>query len=83
MEHSVVFDQILIQRYDRAGPRYTSYLTAVEFSHAFDAHRYREQVARSNQRGGPLPLYFTELQALAQFITDGLISQIKEFPVGH
>lgn len=58
MEQKIIFDRELIQRYDKAGPRYTSYPTAVEFDNNFDADRYREQVALSNQRGGPLSLYF-------------------------
>ncbi|NOQ81439.1 MAG: oxygen-independent coproporphyrinogen III oxidase [Methylophaga sp.] len=58
MEQTVTFDLDLIKRYDKAGPRYTSYPTAVEFNEKFNADSYREQVALSNQRGGPLSLYF-------------------------
>lgn len=58
MQQSVFFDLDLIRRYDKAGPRYTSYPTAVEFDPAFTAERYREQVTLSNLRGGPLSLYF-------------------------
>lgn len=58
MTNTVQFNADLIKRYDSAGPRYTSYPTAVEFHEGFDAGRYRQQVARSNQRGGPLSLYF-------------------------
>lgn len=58
MEQTVLFDIDLIRRYDKAGPRYTSYPTAVEFDGRFGAEHYREQVALSNQRGGPLSLYF-------------------------
>ena len=58
MEQTVVFDIDLIRRYDKAGPRYTSYPTAIEFDNSFGADQYREQVALSNQRGGPLSLYF-------------------------
>lgn len=58
MEQSVIFDLELIQRYDKAGPRYTSYPTAVEFDPSFDTDSYKQQVALSNQRGGPLSLYF-------------------------
>src|SRR6056300_215737 len=35
MTDNFVFDQELINRYDRAGPRYTSYPTAVEFHDEF------------------------------------------------
>jgi oxygen-independent coproporphyrinogen-3 oxidase len=58
MEQSIQFDSALIRRYDKAGPRYTSYPTAMEFHDGFDADDYREQVTLSNQRGGPLSLYF-------------------------
>lgn len=58
MQQSVTFDLDLIRRYDKAGPRYTSYPTAVEFSEDFTAINYREQIALSNKRGGPLSLYF-------------------------
>lgn len=58
MEQTVTFDLDLIRRYDTAGPRYTSYPTAVEFDENFTADSYRQQVQLSNQRGGPLSLYF-------------------------
>lgn len=58
MEQTVTFDIDLIKRYDKAGPRYTSYPTAVEFDERFASDSYRQQIALSNQRGGPLSLYF-------------------------
>ncbi|MDF1589608.1 MAG: oxygen-independent coproporphyrinogen III oxidase [Gammaproteobacteria bacterium] len=58
MEQKITFDLDLIQRYDKAGPRYTSYPTAVEFDPNFASVAYKQQVALSNQRGGPLSLYF-------------------------
>jgi len=58
LEQTVSFDLDLIRRYDTAGPRYTSYPTAVEFDDNFTADSYRQQVELSNQRGGPLSLYF-------------------------
>ena len=58
MEQTVSFDLDLIRRYDTAGPRYTSYPTAVEFDENFTADSYQKQVELSNQRGGPLSLYF-------------------------
>ncbi|MGB1339569.1 MAG: coproporphyrinogen III oxidase, partial [Cycloclasticus pugetii] len=58
MEQTVTFDLDLIQRYNKAGPRYTSYPTAVEFNENFTAESYQQQVDLSNQRGGPLSLYF-------------------------
>ena len=35
----------LLQRYDRPGPRYTSYPTAVEFSEDFDPREYSDRLA--------------------------------------
>jgi len=58
LEQTVTFDLDLIKRYDKAGPRYTSYPTAVEFNENFGPDSYKEHVALSNQRGGPLSLYF-------------------------
>lgn len=58
MEHTVSFNRDLIKRYNKAGPRYTSYPTAVEFDENFTAERYQQQIDLSNQRGGPLSLYF-------------------------
>lgn len=57
MEQSVIFDLDLIKRYDKAGPRYTSHPTAVEFDKTFTDEHYKQQIALSNERGGPLSLY--------------------------
>jgi oxygen-independent coproporphyrinogen-3 oxidase len=48
----------LIRRYDRVGPRYTSYPTAPQFSAAFSDDDFHAAVARSNAGGRPLSLYF-------------------------
>jgi oxygen-independent coproporphyrinogen-3 oxidase len=53
---SVKFDAALIRRYDGAGPRYTSYPTAVQFHEGFDASHYRRHVALSNDALIPAPL---------------------------
>ncbi len=48
----------LLRRYDRPGPRYTSYPTAVEFHAGFDEAAYREHLARAAaDRDAPLSLY--------------------------
>jgi oxygen-independent coproporphyrinogen-3 oxidase len=48
----------LLRKYDRPGPRYTSYPTAVEFSPAFGETAYREQLALASRASGePLSLY--------------------------
>ena len=57
MDTRIVFDQDLIQRYDIAGPRYTSYPTAVQFGEHFQTPEYRRQAIVSNLRGKPLSLY--------------------------
>ncbi|MBT7315526.1 MAG: oxygen-independent coproporphyrinogen III oxidase, partial [Thiotrichales bacterium] len=56
----LTFDMELIRRYDKAGPRYTSYPTAVQFDSKFNANSYREAVARTNSKDKlrPISLYF-------------------------
>ena len=58
MNQDLIFDAELIKRYDTAGPRYTSYPTAVQFHDQFGEAEYRQALARSNAFGGPLSLYF-------------------------
>ncbi len=58
MQANPIFDADLIRRYDKAGPRYTSYPTAIQFHSGYDETQYRQQAAISNARGGPLSLYF-------------------------
>ena len=60
MKQQVEFNVELIRRYDKAGPRYTSYPTAVQFHPGFDARAYEACARRSNAEnpGGPLSLYF-------------------------
>jgi oxygen-independent coproporphyrinogen-3 oxidase len=56
MEQHVKFNTQLIKRYDVAGPRYTSYPTAVQFIEGFDANAYRRYTAASNNELIPKPL---------------------------
>ncbi len=60
MKQTLVFDEALIRRYDKTGPRYTSYPTAVQFSESFDQSAYLQCVKRSNEDliPSPLSLYF-------------------------
>ncbi|MBT4080901.1 MAG: coproporphyrinogen III oxidase, partial [Gammaproteobacteria bacterium] len=60
MEQILTFDMELIRRYDKAGPRYTSYPTAVQFHDGFGPEEYKAVVARTNQEDPlrPLSLYF-------------------------
>ena len=56
----VEFNLDLIKKYDKAGPRYTSYPTAVVFNEEFNADAYIEQAKLSNisNKGQPISLYF-------------------------
>lgn len=58
MDQSLSFDLDLIHRYDKAGPRYTSYPTALELHEGFGEADYRRHIEQSNSAGGPLSLYF-------------------------
>ena len=53
MDVSLPFDAELLRRYDRPGPRYTSYPTAPQFSSGFGEAELREAAAASN--GDPIP----------------------------
>ena len=50
----------LIKKYDRPGPRYTSYPTAPQFNENFTSKNYTEEIIKSNQVDTPrdLSLYF-------------------------
>lgn len=56
MFEQVQFDLDLIRRYDRSGPRYTSYPTAVSFTDSFTEENYRTAVQHSNEDPIPKPL---------------------------
>ncbi len=55
-DHRIIFDQDLINRYDKTGPRYTSYPTAVQFTENFGAGDYRNWAHESNNDPMPAPL---------------------------
>lgn len=55
--NGIEFDPELIARYDRPGPRYTSYPTAPQFRADFPVTQLREQLQASNASGRPLSLY--------------------------
>lgn len=59
-QHKLVFDLDLIRRYDKAGPRYTSYPTAVQFHEKFTEQDYKQWCERTNAESlqRPLSLYF-------------------------
>ncbi len=54
----VTWDKAFIARHDVAGPRYTSYPTALQFHEEFTVQDYLAGVERSNQTKKPLSLYF-------------------------
>ncbi|MGB5456940.1 MAG: oxygen-independent coproporphyrinogen III oxidase [Gammaproteobacteria bacterium] len=54
--HKIVFDLDLINRYDKTGPRYTSYPTAVQFTEDYGASDYRKWAEESNNDPLPAPL---------------------------
>jgi oxygen-independent coproporphyrinogen-3 oxidase len=60
MNQTIVFDEALIKRYDKSGPRYTSYPTAPQFHTGFGEAEYRAMAARTNGESPkrPLSLYF-------------------------
>ena len=59
-ELTLVFDRELIRRYDRQGPRYTSYPTAVQFNDGYGVSHYNKHAHGTNeeQKPAPLSLYF-------------------------
>ena len=64
MDQTLVFDLELIKKYDKSGPRYTSYPTAVQFHEGFAEQEYRKWAAWTNEQSQkapsptPLSLYF-------------------------
>ena len=56
MEQKIEFKPDLIKRYDKAGPRYTSYPTANLFHDEFTSDDYHAAVKRSNNELEPKPL---------------------------
>ena len=56
MQQSLVFDADLIRRYDKAGPRYTSYPTALQFQHSFTIADYQHAALATNAKTPPAPL---------------------------
>jgi len=50
------FDQNLIKKYDKAGPRYTSYPTAPQFTSSYTADTLKDCILRSNTEMIPSPL---------------------------
>ena len=51
-----VFDKDMILKYDKPGPRYTSYPTAPYFHTGFDSKAYAEVIEKTNEAPEPPPL---------------------------
>ena len=56
MQDDLLFDRPLVEKYDRPGPRYTSYPTAPQFHAAFAEDDYRAAAERSNRAETPKSL---------------------------
>lgn len=52
-----IFNQALIEKYDKPGPRYTSYPPATEFHQGVGHEDYRRKLKESNVKANPLSLY--------------------------
>ena len=57
MNDTLPFDRELLRRYDRPGPRYTSYPTAPQFQPSFGAAQLREHIRLSNAGARALSIY--------------------------
>ena len=55
---SLSVDIEILQKYDKPGPRYTSYPTAPHFSDQFGAKEFEQEIANSNVNSPDLSLYF-------------------------
>ena len=53
-----LFRPDLLTKYDAAAPRYTSYPTAVQFTHTFDPGHYHRAAADPGATSADLSLYF-------------------------
>ena len=56
MDQSLSFNRALVEKYDRPGPRYTSYPTAPQFHQAFAMDDYHAAAQASNQAAAPKAL---------------------------
>jgi len=53
----VTFSEELIKKYNKPGPRYTSYPPATEFNENYGREYYIKHLLESNKKGNPLSLY--------------------------
>src|SRR5690625_6091583 len=81
MSETVRFDRALITRYDRSGPRYTSYPTAPQFNEAFDNEAYRAAAVATNEDPMPTPLSaYVHLPFCQSLGDDGACKKISTGP---
>ena len=57
---SLTIDLDILLKYDKAGPRYTSYPTAPVWNEEFGPERFRDKIVETNRGNdsSPLSLYF-------------------------
>lgn len=67
MSNQVIWDQALIQKYNYAGPRYTSYPTALEFSEAFTEQDFVAAAQRYPDRALSLYVHIPFCHKLCYF----------------
>ncbi len=56
-KQTIQWDIDLIKRYDKSGPRYTSYPTALQFNEGFTQDHYQQAREQGNANKQPLSLY--------------------------
>ena len=68
---NVAFDSDLMRRYEREGPRYTSYPTAAQFTESIDASAYQQEAraALARRPGNPCHCMYTSHSALRRAST--------------
>jgi len=64
---AIVWDSVLIQKYNQSGPRYTSYPTALEFNEQYDETLFRSAVSRYPDRALSLYLHLPFCHKLCYF----------------
>src|SRR5271165_3659738 len=57
MHQQLSVDEEFVNRYNRPGPRYTSYPTAPVWTDSFGPAEFEEVVARADQKQSPVSLY--------------------------
>lgn len=58
LNQQIEFDAEMLKKYDRFGPRYTSYPTAIQFTPEFNRDDYQQAIEQCKNSEEPLSLYF-------------------------